>query len=611
MTRDRPRARLPLRRSLMFRLLASALLIAVCAICATAWLAVRSTAAALHQQQGQVLTDDAEVYRKLMGYAATHRDWTGATSLIADLARHTQRRIVLTTRDGQHQTIADSDSSAGNPPSQVFAVIDPLRTDPVLAPSADNEPGRIDPHVVGPYRLSAAVRHRLADMADKAAACLEKEKLTFSRDVTASGRPRITLTDHTSLGEKIERGEFATVPFKMAQSCGLDALNTPTASERAALAELNTLLADCLTRRHLPRFLLGADFLPLRPLPRQAGSTVAAQNCVDSSRREQLTSSVAPAAQLYVSSDPHSPIPGFDLSPANTSRIVTVTACVLLLTIAVTVLVGTRLVRPLRALTQAARQTDGTDVRVPVTTRDEIGELTAAFNSLSEHRARAERLRTAMAADIAHELRTPLSTIRSTLEATQDGVLDVDETVTSSMLEEAMLLQHIIDDLQDLSAADAGTLALYPEPLWVADVLHQVAAAHRARAESGGVTITVEVAEGLGANADPVRLRQMIGNLVSNAVRHTGPGDIIALRALSTGAQVVIEVADTGSGIAPEDLPYLFDRFWRGEKSRSRQTGGSGLGLSIVRKLAEAHGGSASAASTPGAGTAVTVRLPP
>ncbi len=255
-----------------------------------------------------------------------------------------------------------------------------------------------------------------------------------------------------------------------------------------------------------------------------------------------------------------------------------------------------------------------------------------------------------MVSDVAHELRTPLSNIRGWLEAAQDGLADPDPAFVSSLLEEAVQLQHIIDDLQDLAAADAGVLRLHPEPVRVGELLGQVAAAHQARADTAEVTLRVETADGRVPEvaADPVRLRQAVGNLVSNAVRHTPPGGTVTLRAYGGGAagggawsrsedgsgsdsptghgseggsgsrggsgfppgDVVIEVADTGTGIPAEDLPYVFDRFWRAEKSRSRRTGGSGLGLAIVRKLAEAHGGTAGAASTEGEGSVFSIRLP-
>lgn len=203
-------------------------------------------------------------------------------------------------------------------------------------------------------------------------------------------------------------------------------------------------------------------------------------------------------------------------------------------------------------------------------------------------------------------------------------------TLLSSLLDEAALLQHVIDDLRDLAAADAGELRLHPEPIDLADLLSQVATAYHGRADGAGARLLTEVgtAEGspLLATADPLRLRQAVGNLVSNAVRHTPHGGTVTPRARgeagdadrprdartpdSGGSRTVIEVVDTGSGIAAEDLPRVFDRFWRAVKSRSRQHGGSGLGLSIVRKLAEAHGGEVAASSDPGSGSIFTISLP-
>jgi two-component system, OmpR family, sensor histidine kinase BaeS len=268
--------------------------------------------------------------------------------------------------------------------------------------------------------------------------------------------------------------------------------------------------------------------------------------------------------------------------------------------------------RPLQALTRAAqRMRDGdTSARVPVPGRDEIGRLAAAFNAMSERREELEALRRAMVGDVAHELRTPLSNIRGWLEAAEDGVAEPDGALIGSLLEETLLLQHVIDDLQDLAAADAGELRLRTERVDPAEVLAQVATAHQGTAEAAGVALELRPEPAGVLTADPVRLRQAVGNLVSNAVRHTPAGGTVTLACRGEGGEVVLEVRDTGSGIAPEDLPYVFERFWRAEKSRNRHTGGSGLGLSIVRKLAEAHGGSAHAASGPGGGATFTLRLP-
>jgi two-component system, OmpR family, sensor histidine kinase BaeS len=167
-------------------------------------------------------------------------------------------------------------------------------------------------------------------------------------------------------------------------------------------------------------------------------------------------------------------------------------------------------------------------------------------------------------------------------------------------------LQHIIDDLSDLAAADAGTLRVHPAPVVVRDLLAQVAEAHRAAADNAGVRLSTATDGEPELTADPVRLRQLLGNLVTNAIRYTPAGGTVTVHARGS----TISVHDTGIGIDPGNLPRIFDRFWRADTSRSRATGGSGLGLPIARKLAEAHGGTLTVESTPGAGTTFTVTLP-
>lgn len=346
---------------------------------------------------------------------------------------------------------------------------------------------------------------------------------------------------------------------------------------------------------------------------RDSGYDRAIASCVGSARREQLTAYVAAPALLFIDEPGAVSVPGFDLSPANTARIAGVTALVLALTVGASVIAGARLVRPLHALTGAAqRMRDGLDsAPVPVGSDNEIGRLAAAFNDMAAHRTRLEKQRKVMVSDVAHELRTPLSNIRGWLEAAQDGLAEPDPVFVSSLLEEAVQLQHIIDDLQDLAAADAGALRLHLEPVRVDDLLGQVTAAHQGLAETAGITLTVSpAAVSPLLDADPVRLRQAVSNLVSNAVRHTPPGGRVTLRSYVSGDVVAVEVADTGSGIPADEVPHVFDRFWRAEKSRSRSTGGSGLGLAIVLKLAEAHGGTADVVSTEGRGSVFTLRLP-
>jgi two-component system sensor histidine kinase BaeS len=334
-----------------------------------------------------------------------------------------------------------------------------------------------------------------------------------------------------------------------------------------------------------------------------------AQECADSARRAQLDPYVAPVAQLYLGGGAGTES-RFVMSPANKAKIIGAAALVLAVTVAVTAVVATRLVRPLRALTEAARQPPELHVRVPVTTRDETGLLAVAFNALTERRERLEAQRKAMVSDIAHELRSPLTNIRGWLEVAGDGLVDPDPALLASLHDEALVLQRIIDDLQDLAAADAGTLRLHREPLRVRDLLDQVVAAHRVAADAEGVALRARADGEPWLDADPVRMRQALGNLVSNALRHTPAEGTVTVAARLDGDEVVLDVTDTGCGIGPADLPHVFDRFWRAEKSRSRRTGGSGLGLAIVRHLAAAHRGTATAVSEPGAGSVFTLRLP-
>ncbi len=644
------RARLPLRRSLLGRLLAVSALVAACSVAATAWIAVQTTSGAIKQEQGQNLTADARIYDTLLDYAARNPTWDGVGATVRELARESGRRVALTTQG--RQPLADSATAATAPAlgPQASAVVDPLSVDTVLAARGTDGQGtaadRIDPRAVGPFRLSAADSKALRRTADSKVECLNQAGIASDVVVGPSGRPRVQI-----VGNDPERA--------LGTRCDLAALDTPTPSERKALDALTELADACLKRQGREGVRLNSDLSwgdPARvslapesgPRPGEPGPLVpepapvptprdapaedaepsvvtpertgendrAIASCVGTARSEQLSSYVASPALLFIGDEGGATLPGFDLSPANTARIAGAAALVLALTVGASVFAGARLVRPLHALTGAAqRMRDGEQPEsVPVSGDDEVGRLAAAFNDMSAHRARLEEQRKAMVSDVAHELRTPLSNIRGWLEAAQDGLADPDPAFVSSLLEEAVLLQHIIDDLQDLAAADAGVLRLHPEPVEARELLSQVAAAHQARAENAGVTLAVTgTAPGPALRADPVRLRQVVGNLVSNAVRHTPEGGRVTLRAYASDegdGAVLVEVADTGSGIPSEDLPHVFDRFWRAEKSRSRRTGGSGLGLAIVRKLVEAHGGTVDATSVEGKGSTFVLRLP-
>ncbi|MCI3273797.1 sensor histidine kinase [Streptomyces cylindrosporus] len=598
-------SRIPLRKRLLVRLLIASALIAVCSVAATTWLAVETTTRALREEQGQDLADDMKILAELSGYAATHPQWKGVQSLVGTLARQTGRRIALTTTD--RTLIADSARKGTALPLGAAATVDPLRTDTYTQPGA--QLSGIDPRAVGPYRLTAQERAKLDAFAKNKRSCYAEHGVDVKLEHSPSGRPLLLNSDGSDASSDLMEG------------CGYG-LSQPVPTEQKALDALATTARDCLRKQHpsldAPLFLymspsstnpVGRRILAkyAKDLDPQAQKT--AETCVEAAQRTQLDPYVAPAAELYLGGDDTTP-PRFDMSPANKAKIVGVVGLVLAVTVAVTAVVATRLVRPLRALTAAAQQPPERHVRVPVTTRDETGILAEAFNDLAERRERIEAQRKAMVSDIAHELRSPLTNIRGWLEVTRDGVVDPDPALLASLHEEALVLQRIIDDLQDLAAADAGTLRLHPEPLHADELLDQVAAAHRVAAVAAGVDVRTETDGECRLDADPVRMRQALGNLVSNALRHTPADGTVTLAARHEGNDVVFTVADTGTGIAAEDLPHVFDRFWRAEKSRSRRTGGSGLGLPIVRHLVAAHGGTVTAESEPGGGAVFTLRLP-
>ncbi|MFE7747841.1 sensor histidine kinase [Streptomyces sp. NPDC057428] len=595
MTRPRPAGPgIPWRKSLLVRLLLTSVAIAVLSVGATAWLAVQITTRAVQEERGQVLSDDSAILRKLSGFAATHADWTGVQSTVRTLSRTMDRRITLTTAAGR--PIADSAAPDTALPARASAVVDPLSTDTYTEPGAQLV--GIDPRVVGPYLLPAAERKQVEKLAGIRLACIRK----YGGDGTIS-------QDFTGRAVLTPDGGEDSVPAE----CADGKLNTPTATEQMATNAFVALARSCLDREPKQKDPQRRANLTDTRGPAHAklwaGDDEQNQRCLHSAAREQLDPYVAPRANLYLGNLSRRPA-GLDLSPANQTKIVGVTGLVLAVTVAVTAVVAVRLVRPLRALTAAARQPPQRHARVAVTTKDETGCLAAAFNDLTARREQPESQRKALISDIAHELRTPLTNIRGWLEVTRDGLLEPDPGLIASLHDEALLLQHIIDDLQDLAAADAGTLRLRREPVGVEELLAQVVAAHSTLAEASGIRLRTSTDPGLWLEADPARMRQALGNLVANALRHTPTDGTVGVIARRDGDDAVLTVEDTGDGLAPEDLPHVFERFWRAEKSRSRRTGGSGLGLSIVRKFVEAHGGTVTAGGGPGGGAVFTVRLP-
>jgi signal transduction histidine kinase len=290
---------------------------------------------------------------------------------------------------------------------------------------------------------------------------------------------------------------------------------------------------------------------------------------------------------------------------------------------------------PLRRLRSAAQVIAEGDFsqRVKATSGDEIGDLGRAFNRMSKALEHNEQLRRRLMSDVAHELRTPLSVIRANLEALQDRVFPLNRESLIPLHEQTLLLSRLVEDLRQLALADAGQLALERQKIDLRVLVRQAVDGHRPQASELGVEIETELPERLPTiSLDPQRIGQVLHNLLANAIRHTPHGGRVivacwhlgvngessspspsipaALLPLSQGSWLALSVSDTGPGLTPGDLAHLFDRFYRGDKSRSRSSGGTGLGLAIVRQLVEAHGGKVTGENDPRGGARFTLVLP-
>jgi two-component system OmpR family sensor kinase len=300
---------------------------------------------------------------------------------------------------------------------------------------------------------------------------------------------------------------------------------------------------------------------------------------------------------------------------------------------ALSILLGLGLSRgltaPLARLTAAARRIAGGDLsqRVPETGSAEMAALGQAFNQMAADLEKTEELRRNMVADVAHELRTPLSVLQGNLRAILDGVYPLEQAEIAALYDETRLLSRLVDDLHELAQAEAGQLHLDLRPTDLVKVIQTTVANLAIAAEAKGVRLTMDLTDGLPpVLADPDRLAQIMRNLLSNALRHTPEGGQITVSVMYNEPVVRIVVADTGEGIPPEDLPHVFDRFWRADRSRARETGGpstalrrgsgqgsgrgSGLGLAIARHLVQAHGGEMGVESKIGQGSRFWFTLP-
>lgn len=286
----------------------------------------------------------------------------------------------------------------------------------------------------------------------------------------------------------------------------------------------------------------------------------------------------------------------------------------LIAAVAVSLFVTRRIVDPIRAMTEASRNIAAGDYhkRVQMLEPDELGSLAGSFNQMAQQLEQTERKRVELMGDVAHELRTPLASIRSTMEGLVDGILPPEPNIFIGVQREVTRLQRLVQDLEELSRAEAGQIALDLHPADLSQLIQMAAERLRPQYADKGVALRVDIPSFLPqVRVDAGRMTQVLINLLGNALQYTSAEGSVVVRAWQAGANVQVAVQDTGVGLTPEHLARIFERFYRVDKSRARIGGGSGIGLTIAKHLIEAHGGRIWAASDGvGQGSAFTFALP-
>lgn len=301
---------------------------------------------------------------------------------------------------------------------------------------------------------------------------------------------------------------------------------------------------------------------------------------------------------------------GFQLQQERDSLFVALAT--LLLAALAAVLLARSFVAPTRRLIAAAAQVAAGDygVRVPPGGRDELGALAHNFNTMAATLESNEALRRHFMADISHELRTPLSVLQAQLEAMQDGIEPLDAGSLGHLEGEVQILARLVEDMRQITLSEVGAFDYRREPLDLAALLETEVQRWREPLAHAGVDVSLAAPPSLSIAGDTVRMRQLLRNLFNNVLRHADGATRLAVTLAAHGSDAVVEFADDGAGVDDAAMPLLFERFWRGDRARSRATGGSGLGLAICRSIAEAHGGAIEAHPAPGRGLVVRVRFP-
>ncbi|GIG91698.1 sensor histidine kinase [Plantactinospora endophytica] len=541
--------------SFRFRVLALVMLVAVSATAATLWLVFRQASRQIDESDAAAASLD-QVTTALTDYGHRHGTWEGVRDLVMRLNAQTGQRIHLVAESGWVLVDTDREHDPAQAVRELGTVYGYINPRPVLdLPRGGDDLAGITAKELYGYRAGVRL-----------AACLTRHGIEPILKPGQYGVP-----------------EYEAPAVPRAPMVVRNCTDQARESEQATRADLDDISTACA----------------------QTGPGEPSNQCLAAAFSARIDEVAPQPARVVLGVG----------EPGGRSLVIgpllAAAAGVAAVAFIATALLSHRVLRPIGILTAASQRLGRGDLtsRVPVRGNDEIAVLARSFNRMADSLQRGEERQRRLVADVAHELRTPLANLRGYLEALSDGVIEPDPELFASLHEEAVLQQRIVDDLQDLALAEAGSLAYHRATVDLAELLETCRTAHRASADAAGVALTVS-AEPVPVYADPDRLRQVVGNLITNALRATGQGGQVTITLRREGDSAVVRVADTGSGIAADALPYVFDRFWRSDSARGRETGGSGLGLAIVRQILTDHGGSIRVASELRVGTTFTITLP-
>jgi two-component system sensor histidine kinase BaeS len=544
------------------------MLVASTAIGATAWLTLNLTSREVDTALEAQNRHRSEIVAEIQDYGFRHGGWPGVNRLVTELSDRTHLHLQLQTEDGLVLVDSDTEANRTSGPVQGTAYrIQPVPK-PEISPVAEQFPvtDRIPADLFGPAP------------SESPPALAVRQAAQYRAGLVLVRCLHDTLGDPAALG--VDHAPYVT-PAQLARSpgCRQKAIGK-VLGDRDWFTSYWQYYSRCAARKGTP--------------------------CIWGAFADTVSTSAAVPLQLYLGG--RNKVEISDLGrPAIAGA-----AALLVVALAGTFVIAQRISRPVRRLTDAARLVaEGrSDVRVPTGGGSELARLTRSFNAMAAAVEQSEDRQRRLVADVAHEMRTPLSNLLGYLEGLSDGVVAPSREVFASLHEEALLQRRILDDLQVLADAEAGDLSYARSLTDLTDLATTSATAHRAVAAEAGVTLTVEAPEPVWVEGDQDRLRQVLGNLLTNAIRYTDRDGQVLIGVHQEQGKAVLTVRDNGVGIASTDVPHVFDRFWRADPARQRATGGSGLGLTIAHRIVTDHGGRIEVSSLRHMGTAFTVHLP-